>query len=173
VSALLKFKIQRASFCGSPRSSSSLPPPRPPLCPRVGHKAKRRARVWCSLPMLRPRAPRQRYASVLYLPTKIHSLVVNKHSSSSASPPLSPPLLPFLSTPVSFFFEGGQGGGARERGFRLLPAPLQKRKNQNPTPLKVWVVDRGVNGVFRGLRLTVGPGCWSAEAYPSPSRVCV
>jgi hypothetical protein len=45
--------------------------------------------VWYSLPVLHPRAPRQRYASVLYLPTEIHSLVVNKHSSSSA-PPLSP-----------------------------------------------------------------------------------
>ena len=58
--------------------------PSPTLCPRVGHKAKRRMRVWCSLSMLGPRAQRQRYASVLCLclPTDIHSLFANQHSSS-------------------------------------------------------------------------------------------
>jgi len=37
-----------------------------------------------SLPMLGPRAQWQRYASVLYLTTGIHSLFDNKHSSSQA-----------------------------------------------------------------------------------------
>ena len=91
---------------------------RPPCVSRAAHhRAKRRAGVWCSLPMLGPCAQRQRYATaccayrptfirclsinppppppppppaalrnrVLCLPTDIHSLFVNKPSSSSSS----------------------------------------------------------------------------------------
>ena len=45
----------------------STPPFVSPLCPAVGHNAKRRVRVWCSLPMLGSRAPRQRYTIPVYM----------------------------------------------------------------------------------------------------------
>jgi hypothetical protein len=37
------------------------------VCVPAGHKAKRRVRVWCSLPILGARARRQRYAISVYV----------------------------------------------------------------------------------------------------------
>ena len=53
---------------------------RPPCVSRAAHhRAKRRAGVWCSLPMLGPCAQRQRYATACcaYRPTFIRCLSIN------------------------------------------------------------------------------------------------
>ena len=61
---------------------------RPPCVSRAAHhRAKRRAEVWCSLPMLGPCAQRQRYATACcaYRPTFIRCLSIH-------TPPPPPPL---------------------------------------------------------------------------------
>ena len=67
---------------------------RPPCVSRAAHhRAKRRAGVWCSLPMLGPCAQRQRYvrACCAYRPTFIRCLSINP-----PPPPPPPPSSLFL-----------------------------------------------------------------------------
>ena len=66
---------------------------RPPCVSRAAHhRAKRRAGVWCSLPMLGPCAQRQRYATACcaYRPTFIRCLSINP------PPPPPPPLVLYV-----------------------------------------------------------------------------
>ena len=63
---------------------------RPPCVSRAAHhRAKRRAEVWCSLPMLGPCAQRQRYATACcaYRPTFIRCLSINPPPPPPPPPP--------------------------------------------------------------------------------------
>jgi hypothetical protein len=61
----------------------STPPFVSPWCPAVGHKAKQRVRVWCSLPMLGSRAPRQRYAIPVYVIYRYMSIYIGIQCGSA------------------------------------------------------------------------------------------
>jgi len=63
---------------------------RPPCVSRAAHhRAKQRAGVWCSLPMLGPCAQRQRYATACcaYRPTFIRCLSINPPPPPRPPPP--------------------------------------------------------------------------------------
>ena len=85
---------------------------RPPCVSRAAHhRAKRRAGVWCSLPMLGPCAQRQRYvrACCAYRPTFIRCLSINP-------PPPPPPPPPSLSQRTNCCSDAQKYGAAVETG---------------------------------------------------------